>query len=150
MKYHSRFRVLAPQDFVADFHRRSESMTAITPPLIPVQMEDVPRILDSGDQMTFKMWLGFAPLKWRAYIGQVSPNGFTDHQLEGPFRYWIHRHEFVPVDELTTEVVDTVHAGLRWHPFWGLVGLAMWLGMPLLFAFRGWKTQRLLDRRPTE
>jgi hypothetical protein len=51
----------------------------------------------------------------------------------------------VPDDEGTTEVVDEVEAKLKRHPLWGPVGLAMWLGLPLLFAYRGWKTRRLLE-----
>jgi hypothetical protein len=33
---------------------------------------------------------------------------------------------------------------LRSHAIWGLVGLGMWLGLPGLFAFRAWKTKRML------
>ena len=41
--------------------------------------------------------------------------------------------------------IGVFEASLKPHPVWGLVGLAMWLGLPLLFAFRGWKTRRLLE-----
>jgi hypothetical protein len=34
---------------------------------------------------------------------------------------------------------------LKAHPLWGAVGLAMWVGLPLLFACRAWKTRRLLE-----
>lgn len=147
MKYRHRFQVRAPLSAVADFHSQSDSMAAITPPLMPLQMEPAPPRLQAGDQMAFTLWLGPLPVRWRAFIGQVSPTGFSDHQLEGPFRYWVHRHTFVSLDEGTTKVVDEIQAGLRWHPLWGAVGLAMWLGLPLLFAYRGWKTRRLLERR---
>lgn len=145
MKFQHRFRVDAPLDDVAEFHRRADSMAAITPPLMPVQLDPAPERMDSGDQMAFTMWLGPLPVRWRAYISQMSPAGFSDHQLEGPFRYWVHHHRFVPLDQYSTEVVDKVEAGLKWHGLWGLVGLAMWLGLPLLFAYRGWKTRRLLE-----
>jgi ligand-binding SRPBCC domain-containing protein len=96
--------------------------------------------------MAFTMWMGPIPVRWRAYIGQVSATGFSDHQMEGPFRYWAHRHSFLPQDENSTDVVDEIQAGLRWHPLWALVGLAMWLGLPALFAYRAWKTRRLLEK----
>ena len=146
MKFQHRFRVRAPLAAVADFHSRADSMAAITPPLIPMQMQHAPPRLKEGDEMAFRMWLGPIPVSWRAVISQVSPTGFSDEQLEGPFRRWVHRHLFVPVDEHTTEVVDQVQATIKRHPWWGLVGLAMWLGLPLLFAYRGWKTRRLLER----
>jgi ligand-binding SRPBCC domain-containing protein len=34
---------------------------------------------------------------------------------------------------------------LRPHLLWGLVGLGMWFSLPLLFAYRGWKTCRLFQ-----
>ena len=91
------------------------------------------------------MWLGPLPVKWRAYISQLSSKGFTDHQIEGPFRYWIHQHTFVDIDAQETEVIDEVQAGLKWNAVWAPVGLVMWLGLPLLFAYRGWKTRRMLE-----
>jgi hypothetical protein len=32
----------------------------------------------------------------------------------------------------------------RNHPLWAAVGLGMWLGLPVLFAFRSWKTRKIL------
>jgi ligand-binding SRPBCC domain-containing protein len=147
MKFKHEFRVRAPLAAVANFHSRADSMAAITPPLVPVQMKQAPPRLGTGDEMAFTMWLGPLPVRWRAHIDQASSTGFRDYQLEGPFRYWLHRHTFIPVDEQTTKVVDEVQAGLRQHPLWGPVGLGMWLGLPLLFAYRGWKTRRLLERQ---
>ena len=49
MKYEHRFRVRAPSSAVADFHARSSSMAAITPPFIPLQMLQAPQRLAAGD-----------------------------------------------------------------------------------------------------
>jgi ligand-binding SRPBCC domain-containing protein len=84
-------------------------------------------------------------VRWEARVEEVSPTGFLDRQVRGPFEAWAHRHSFVAVDEETTGIVDEVEAQLKWHALWGLVGLAMWLGLPLLFAYRGYKTRRLLE-----
>jgi ligand-binding SRPBCC domain-containing protein len=145
MKYRHTFRVRAPLADVAEFHRRSEGLGAITPPPIILRLHNVPEFVKEGDSMDFTMWLGPLPLRWLARIEDVSLNGFTDRQLRGPFEQWMHRHEFVAVDEKTTRVVDEINASLRKHPLWGLVGLGMWLGLPLLFAYRGWRTRRLLE-----
>lgn len=145
MRYHHRFRVQASLARVADFHRQSASMAAITPPPILVKIHSAPSVLANGDQMAFTMWLGPLPVRWLARIEAVSSTGFTDRQLQGPFAEWVHRHTFAAVDERTTEVVDEVTISLRPHPFWGAVGLGMLLGLPVLFAFRGWKTRRLLQ-----
>jgi ligand-binding SRPBCC domain-containing protein len=120
-------------------------MAAITPPIIPIRTKGTPPQLAAGSEMAFTMWLGPLPVKWRAYISQLSSKGFTDHQIEGPFGYWIHEHIFVDIDGQHTEVIDEVQAGLKRSAVWAPVGLAMWLGLPLLFAYRGWKTRRTLE-----
>lgn len=150
MKFEQRFRVRAPLAAVADFHSQAESMAAITPPFIPVQMQHAPSRLREGGEMAFTMWLGPLPVRWRALVHKVSPTGFSDRQLDGPFREWVHRHSFIAVDDHTTEVVDEVRARLRRHALWGPVGLAMWLGLPVLFAYRGWKTRRMLENRENQ
>lgn len=147
MKFTHTFRVNAPQAAVAEFHGRSASMGAITPPPMIVQVHTAPERLSSGDTMDFTLWAGPIPVRWIARIEDVSPEGFVDRQVRGPFASWVHRHRFVRVDDRTTDVVDEVEAELKRHPFWGLVGALMWLGMPLLFAYRGWKTRRRLEAR---
>jgi len=145
MRYKHRFQVEAPLAAVAEFHAQSASMGAITPPPVVVRIHRAPARLDDGDEMDFTMWLGPLPLNWLARMEDVSPNGFTDRQLRGPFREWIHRHTFAPVDETTTAVVDEIELELRAELWWALVGLGMWLSLPLLFAYRGWKTRRLIQ-----
>ena len=145
MIYRHSFQVSATLAQVAEFHSRAASMAAITPPPILVRMHTAPSVLADSDQMDFTMWLGPLPVRWLARIEAVSPTGFTDRQLQGPFAEWVHRHTFAAVDEQTTEVIDEVTIRLRPHPFWGAVGLGMLLGLPILFAFRGWKTRRLLQ-----
>jgi ligand-binding SRPBCC domain-containing protein len=119
-------------------------MAAITPPPIVVKMQRAPAVLTDGAEMAFTMWLGPLPIRWLAHIEAVSDTGFTDRQLGGPFAKWVHRHTFVAVDENTTEVLDEITLQLRLHLIWWPVGLGMWLGLPILFAFRAWKTKRML------
>ena len=144
MEYKHRFEVKAPLAAVAEFHAQSASMAAITPPPVVVRIHSAPARLDDGDEMDFTMWLGPLPLRWLARIEDVGPSGFTDRQLRGPFQEWVHRHTFVSVDEATTAVVDEIDLSLRTRLWWRLVGLGMWLSLPLLFAYRGWKTRQLL------
>ena len=145
MKYHHRFRVKAPVLRVAEFHGQAASMAAITPPPIIVKIKHAPPVLAEGDEMDFTMWLGPLPVHWRAVIEAVSGAGFSDRQLEGPFGAWVHRHSFAGADEGSTDVFDEVTLRLKRHPLWGPVGLGMVLGLPVLFAFRAWKTKRMLE-----
>jgi len=84
------------------------------------------------------------PIHWTARIETVTETGFSDRQMRGPFAFWLHRHTFAAVNEQTTEVVDEITVKLSHHPLWWLVGMFMWLGLPFLFAYRGWKTKRML------
>jgi ligand-binding SRPBCC domain-containing protein len=145
MRFRHTFRVRASVDKVAAFHTAAANMKAITPPLIPMRLYQAPVDLAEGDEMSFTMWLGPIPVRWVAEFEGVSDSGFVDRQREGPFRSWQHRHSFVKIGPEMTEVVDEVEAVLRPHLVWGPVGLVMWLGLPLLFAYRGWKTRRFLE-----
>jgi ligand-binding SRPBCC domain-containing protein len=146
-RYRHKFKVKASLAKVADFHARSTSMAAITPPPVVVRVHQAPARLDEGDEMKFTLWLGPLFIRWVARIEDVSVTGFTDRQLHGPFNHWVHRHTFEPVDETTTAVTDEIEFSLQRHPGWKLVGLVMKLNLPLLFAYRGWKTRRFLERQ---
>jgi ligand-binding SRPBCC domain-containing protein len=145
MKYAHRFRVKTPLAAAAEFHGRSASMPAITPPPMIARVHAAPAVLAEGDTMDFTLWAGPIPVRWVARIEDASSTGFTDRQLRGPFAAWAHRHNFVRVDDRTTDVLDEVEAELKRHPFWGFAGALMWIGMPGLFAYRGWKTRRILE-----
>jgi ligand-binding SRPBCC domain-containing protein len=150
MKYRHEFTVRAPQPAVADFHCRSESMGAITPPPVLVQVHRAPETLAEGDEMDFTMWLGPMPIRWVARIEQTTPVSFVDRQVSGPFAAWEHLHTYVTQADGTTKVIDRVTAELSTNWFWRLVGLGMWLNLPVLFAYRGWKTRRILEAAVAE
>ncbi len=146
MVYRHSYRVHAPLAAVADFHARPASMASVTPPPLVMRLHPGPNVLHSGDRMAFTLWMGPLPVHWVAAIEDASGEGFADRQLHGPFAEWRHRHTFRPLGARVTAVDDEVTASLRRHPLWGPIGLAMWAGLPMLFAFRGWKTRRILER----
>ncbi len=145
--YHHRFRVRAPLAEVAAFHRRAASMGAITPPPVIVRLHKAPEELASGDDFRFTLWVGPFPIHWQAGIEEVTPNGFIDRQVSGPFATWVHRHTFISVGEDVTDVYDSIVLQPKPSGIDRLVGQVMGLSLPALFTFRGWKTQRLLERR---
>ncbi|GAB4569604.1 MAG: hypothetical protein Kow0077_02400 [Anaerolineae bacterium] len=145
MRFSHRFRVRAPLDRVADFHRRASALHAITPPLMFMRVHHAPAELQEGDVMDFSMWLGPIPVRWVARIEQVTEKSFVDRQVQGPFKAWAHTHSFIPVDDSVTEVRDEIEAELSDGVFGRLRSLVMWLGLPVLFAYRAWKTRRVLE-----
>lgn len=144
MSFSREFTVAAPRAKVAQFHRRRQSLVEITPPPIIVRIQDAPDVLSSGDEMRFTLWLGPFPIRWHAAIESGSEEGFADRQLSGPFKHWVHRHTFLARGEGLTTVRDEIEYVYRRHLLWGLVGRLFVLGLPVLFAYRAWRTRRLL------
>ncbi len=95
--------------------------------------------------MDFRLGVGPISIRWLARIESISPNGFIDRQVQGPFAEWIHRHSFYALDSQITEVVDEITLRPRSHPWWWLVGVGIWASMPILFAYRARKTRRMLQ-----
>jgi ligand-binding SRPBCC domain-containing protein len=113
---------------------------------VRVELLQAPEPLSKGGEMVFNLWLGPVPIHWVASLEDSSEAGFTDRQTSGPFAEWVHRHSFVRIDEERTEVIDRIHVRLKAHLLWGLVGGGFVLGLPVMFAYRAWKTRRLLER----
>lgn len=145
MKFTRSFVVEASLEKVAAFHAQSASMANITPPPIITKITHAPQTLREGDTMAFTLWMAFLPIRWEAKIENVSANGFTDRQLRGPMAHWEHRHTFEQLSPNRTRVIDEIDASLKKDPLGFLLGGMMWLGLPVLFAFRGWKTKKLLS-----
>ncbi len=126
---------------VSEFHGDSRALRLLTPPPIWVQFHQVEPLAE-GSVADFTMWLGLLPVRWTAVHTQVTPHGFIDSQKRGPFKRWIHRHSFRELDDGKTEVVDEIKA----EPG-NLVSRFMWLTLPVLFAYRGWRTRWTLRQR---
>jgi len=117
-------------------------LKVLTPPPIFVQLHEV-EALAEGSLADFTLWLGPVPVRWTARHSNVDPlRGFTDTQVYGPFEHWVHRHTFEPVAAQVTDVVDEIQARFGQGLLRGLLSRIMWWGLPLLFAYRGWATQR--------
>ena len=95
----------------------------------------------------FIMWFGCLHIRWVAVHSDVDPEtGFTDTQTAGPFEAWVHRHSFNALEGNNTEIRDEIQAQPSRHLFWGLVSRVMWLNLPILFAYRAWRTRKALER----
>jgi ligand-binding SRPBCC domain-containing protein len=143
--FRHRFRVRAPLGRVAEFHHDSSVLKLLTPPPLVLQFHEL-QPLGEGSISDFTMWAGLLPIRWVATHSEVDLlHGFTDTQARGPFERWVHRHSFVKVDDNVTEVVDEIQAQPGKHPFWYLVSWFMRLSLPLLFAYRAWRTRKALE-----
>lgn len=141
------FVVDAPLKAVRDFHHNTSALKKLTPPPTIVQLHEI-QPLAEGSVSTFTLWVGPLPLRWKAVHRDVTENGFTDVQAEGPAKKWEHTHTFTSIDESTTQInehVEYEHAS----GFWGVVTRVLFAKPNLLtmFAYRKWVTRREL-RKP--
>jgi ligand-binding SRPBCC domain-containing protein len=103
--------------------------------------------LAEGSRSDFTLWLGPIPIHWVALHTNVNPlTGFTDSQVEGPFKTWVHKHEFEKIAQGQTRIIDQVQGDPSNHPFWGIISRFMWLTLPILFYYRAVQTRKAVER----
>lgn len=146
LRFRRAFKVEATPSVVSDYHRNTAVLRRLTPFPIIVQFQHVEAVRE-GSTARFILWFGPVPVHWHArhYDVQMS-QGFTDDLAAGPFRSWVHQHSFLSRPSGGTRVQDEIHAELGRGLFHGLVSRFMWLTLPILFAFRAWRTRRDVDR----
>ncbi len=102
------FVVPASLEEVAAFHKDTNTLKALTPPPVFVQIHKVEPLAENSIS-EFTMWVGPIPMRWVALHTQVDPqHGFTDTQTSGPLAYWQHQHQFIAIDPTSTRVNDTI------------------------------------------
>lgn len=143
-RHRNEFLVEAPAARVGIFHSDPASMAEITPPGIRVSVHTMPSAVVDDASMEFSLRIGPISVPWSARFEDVSATGFTDRLVSGPFREWVHQHAFEERTPTTTAVIDEIHAVFGTGIRDGFVSRAMWYGLPILFAFRAWKTRRIL------
>ena len=72
----------------------------LTPPWLNFRvLTPGPIEMQSGRLIDYQIKLHGIPIRWRTKITNWEPpHRFTDSQLRGPYRLWVHRHTFEEVD----------------------------------------------------
>jgi ligand-binding SRPBCC domain-containing protein len=134
-----------PVDETFAFFADASNLERITPPELRFRIVTPwPIEMRRGTLIEYRLALFGLPFSWRTGIDEWAPSHrFVDRQLAGPYRRWIHTHEFAP-ERGGTRMRDTVEYRL---PL-GWLGLA---ALPLvrrqltrIFDFREQTIQRLL------
>ena len=85
-----------PREEVFAFFSDARNLDAITPPWVCFRMlTPAPVEMKAGALIDYKLRVHGIPIRWRSKITEWEPPvRFVDEQLRGPYRLWIHEHEF--------------------------------------------------------
>ncbi len=145
------FTVRAPLSAVADLHRDTHTLQWLTPPPVQVRMHRVEPLAE-GSVSDFTLWFGILPIRWTARHSNVdSEHGFTDTQVRGPMKHWVHTHTFSEEDGGVSRITEHI----EYEHFSGAQGLLSRLlftpiGLRLTFCYRRFATRRLLEKRSAD
>lgn len=107
LKY--RLKLPRPRAEVFEFFAEPLNLEKITPPWLRFEiMTPMLMGLKRDSQIDYRLRLHGIPLRWKSEITVWSPpNRFTDQQISGPFRLWVHDHIFheIPGGTLVTDEV---------------------------------------------
>ncbi len=131
-------RVARPVRDVFRFFAEARNLERITPPWLGFEVLGTrPGGMGAGTMIEYRLRLHSIPLRWTSRIDEWSEDrGFVDRQVQGPYRLWHHRHEFV-ADGEGTLVRDTVRYALPFGPAGELAHAAfVRRDLERIFAFR--------------
>jgi ligand-binding SRPBCC domain-containing protein len=98
-----------PRAEVFQFFATAENLGVVTPPELRFEiLSELPISMAEGTHIEYRIRLHGIPMTWRTLIDRWEPpHLFQDSQLKGPYRMWVHRHEFEDLGE-STRMLDTV------------------------------------------
>lgn len=148
-----RVYVLAKEQFVPlpistawQFFSDARNLARITPPWMGfVVKSEGPVVMDVGTTIDYGIRVMKLPMRWRSLISVWEPGRrFADVMLKGPYRSWLHTHDFVERDGGTL-IRDRIEYSLPMGPFGAL---ANWLfvrrQLEGIFAYRREAVSRIL------
>ena len=102
MPYELKCEMTAPVPLreVFKFFQDPRNLARITPPNLRFDVTTAGNIeMRKGALIDYTIrWLGL-PMKWRTLIAEYQPPRlFIDEQVQGPYRYWRHRHDFTEAE----------------------------------------------------
>jgi ligand-binding SRPBCC domain-containing protein len=133
-----------PRSEVFAFFSDAYNLERLTPVFLGFKiLTPGPIEMRPGAIIDYSLRLYGVPVKWKTRIEVFEPETrFVDSQLEGPYRYWQHLHEFEEVEQ-GTRMRDVVNYELPFGPL-GTVALALFVRGSLERIFR-YRRQAITD-----
>ena len=99
----------APVETVFAFHEREDALARLSPSFPRVHVIRKTGGIEAGSRVDLRI----GPFRWVALHTRYEKDRlFIDDQIQGPFRRWIHRHEFEDLGG-RTRLTDRVEYRLR-------------------------------------
>jgi ligand-binding SRPBCC domain-containing protein len=109
-----------PREEVFAFFADARNLERLTPGFLNFSiLTPTPIDIGEGALIDYRIRLFGVPLNWRTRIDVYEPGvRFVDRQLSGPYRTWIHLHEFSDHDGgRATKMLDRVEYEVGFGPF---------------------------------
>ena len=134
-----------PVDTVFAFFADATNLERITPPELKFKiLTPTPIDIRTGTLIDYQLGLFFLKFGWRTEIREWNPpHHFVDVQLKGPYKQWIHRHQFTPIPG-GTRITDHVDYELPLSPLGDIALPIIKLQLGRIFRYRTEATRRLL------
>ena len=122
---------------VWDFFSNPGNLNLITPLSLHFQIrsgDEVP--IYNGQIIHYRIRiLPLVRVSWVTEIKNIVPlSSFMDEQRFGPYKFWLHHHQFVPSDN-GVDIIDTVHYSTGFS-FFGEIVRYLWTKRQLAHIFR--------------
>ncbi len=124
----------APIERVFAFHERPDALERLSPPFPPLTVIQRTGGISTGAKVHIR--IGF--IDWHAvHTAFDPPRLFVDEQERGPFRKWIHRHEFEDLGDGRTRLTDRLEFELPGGALLNrLLAPFVRLGLGQMFSYR--------------
>jgi len=144
LKFEYSSLIKAPVKTVWEFHEREDILKVLTPPWQPVTIIERKGGLEIGATTKFEINFGLINIPWLArHVEYEKYRLFTDQQIEGPMKLWIHRHQFQPEGDYT-RLTDSIQYDITGNSFVDSI-FAWWVEERLqdMFSYRHQVTQEI-------
>jgi ligand-binding SRPBCC domain-containing protein len=126
-----------PRAEVFPFFAGVGNLDRITPPELNFRILEQPVQMGEGGLIRYRLRLDGIPFGWLTRITRWEPGrAFVDEQLAGPYRRWIHAHEFDDAPGGGTRIRDRVDLVLPLQPVGELAWPYVRRKLRRIFEFR--------------
>jgi ligand-binding SRPBCC domain-containing protein len=97
-EFHTELWLPRPPEKIFPFFADAANLEALTPPWLRFRVVTATPIeMSVGALIDYRLRVHGVPIRWRTRITAWDPpHSFTDEQIRGPYRLWIHQHTFEP------------------------------------------------------